>query len=157
MKTLAVPLTFLVILASCTDIGQPGSPTMNLRLIDRNGNEATVFRSGEDFDMRLTVTNQTGTTQSFTWGPPRFVFQVMVGDSLVSSSTDGFAFITIVERASLINGQSDSGIWRAPNSAATPGRIILPPGQYKAMARFGGVFDEFGVLPPKTMSFTVVP
>ena len=156
MRTLTVVLTSLVVLASCTDIGEPTLVT-ELRLFDRNGNEANVFRVGEEFDMRLSVTNRTDNPQSFTFGRPRFFFQVRIGDSLVSSSTDGIAFITIVERGTLRQGQSDSDVWRAPNSEATPGRIVLPLGQYQARALFGGVFDEFGMLPAKTMSFTVVP
>lgn len=159
MKALTVVLTSLVVLASCTDIGEPvrGPLVTELRLFDRNGDEASVFRSGEEFDMRLIVTNHTGALQSFTWSPPRFVFQVKIGDSLVSSSIDGMSFIATVERGVLSDRQSDSGVWRAPNSVARPGTVVLAPGRYQARASFGGQFDEFGMLPPRTMSFTVVP
>jgi len=132
-----------------------GSITTDFRLRDLTGIESYSFGSGDEFTMLLALTNQTKQTQAFAYGPPTVFFEIRIGDSLVCSSVDGLAFVQVVERGTIEAGKTLAHEWRAPNSPALPGRIVLQPGQYIARVSIGYSFDNFGVLPAKAIAFTV--
>jgi hypothetical protein len=154
-----IVVILLASLVGC-DLGEPqssGSITTDFRLRDMNGNESNTFRSGIEFQMHLTLTNETRHIQDFTFGAPTVFFEVRIGDSLVCTSVDGLAFVQVVERGRILAGQTFSHEWRAPNSPVLPGRIVLQPGQYIARASIGYSFDNFDRLPARELTFTIMP
>lgn len=144
---------------SCDILRSPegvGLLRTEFRLTDTLGFTTTIFRPGENFYMRYSITNETGVTQNYTIGFPVTVFEIWTSNSLVSSSIEGWAWIPVIpKRAQLENGQSVSDFWLAPNSPATGGSIFLNPGQYEARVHFGGYFDKYGKLPAERITFYV--
>jgi hypothetical protein len=133
----------------------PGNNTADFQLLDTNGNRASVFHTGEEFDMSFRITNQTGAVQLYSYTPPRFYFWIRMGDSTVCTSADGYMFIQVLLIDTLHRGESWIEKWRAPNTLALPNRIVLQPGNYVASGSHSGICN--GLSYSASMSFTVVP
>jgi hypothetical protein len=137
--------------------GERGNITADFRLRDTLGRESYVFRSGDEFILRLVLSNQTSQPQGFSFTPPAVNFEIQSGDSLVCTSVDGLVFPQVVLRDSIEARGTLTEQWRATKTTARPGGIALEPGQYTARAWIGCAFDSFGVLPPRTASFAITP
>lgn len=164
MKPIIPTLIISLAAYGCESIQSPkyssengGEIRTEFKLTNTWGAIKTTFRSGENFFMDYTLTNETGKTQHYTIAPPFTVFEIWSGDSLISTSIDGFAFaMSAPIRTKLEHSQSLSYFWLAPNTIATPGRITLRPGNYEAKVQFTGRFDRFGILPKEHAPFSVV-
>jgi hypothetical protein len=114
-----------------------------LTILDTLGNQKSSFMSGEEFQLRFTLTNQTrrDLTYHFTGFP--VVFHVVQGDSVIATSTDGYIFPQVVLTGTLYRDSTIIYTWRAPNTPARESKIVLPPGQYTGRVLHGSFFVQF--------------
>lgn len=63
----------------------PGTALPSLTLHDLSGRERAVFRPGEDFEMRFSLSNMTRESICYSYTPPEVVFTILSGDSVVST------------------------------------------------------------------------
>lgn len=142
----------VIALIGC-DVYEPVSTS--ILLTDTTGRETAIFYEREHFDVRFAVTNNTDEKMTFTrsTSAPDIQFSVYQGDSLVSSSTDGFAFLMVSTTASLGSGQSLRGHWRGPTTAAQHPKVSLTPGEYILVVSFPA-FNGLQTItvPPKKFS-----
>jgi hypothetical protein len=131
------------------------SPTFQLS--DTSGRETTNFHSGEEFDISFNLANTTGTQITYHKGDsgpvPRFA--IMLGDSIVATSVDGYLFALIVTTEHLAPGETLREQWRAPNTPARNPKIMLPPASYEVRASQVR-FDEVEVKQPSPIVFSIV-
>jgi len=108
-----------------------------VHLKDTVGHETSVFRSGEDFDITVKLTNISGKRLQFTRynSAPDVLFRIPQGDSVVSYSTNG-PFLMIVTIGYLIPGETMEGHWRGPSPMNRGPNVALPPGTYSLVISF---------------------
>ncbi len=133
----------------------PDKVTPTLALYDLSGRPAWVFRSGEDFDVRYTLTNLTRTDICYQYGPPEVAFKIFLGDSVIATSADGLAFPQIIIPKCIRAGETFQSHWIAPNSLGRIPRISLPPGIYTMRAYHAALSDP-RVLPLRPVRFTII-
>ncbi|MBI2428052.1 MAG: hypothetical protein HYV29_04535 [Ignavibacteriales bacterium] len=153
MKYLMVLIAFSILVFGC-DLHEPISTS--ILLTDTTGRETSTFSWDEHFDVKFTLTNNTDGKIAFTRNSsaPDIRFSVYKGDSLVCSSTDGYAYLMIMSTAVLDPGQSLRGYWRGPTTSAQDPKISLAPGKYLlkvTMPKFNDVYQ----IQVQPTSFTV--
>ena len=139
MRAIILFAAFFLVLSGC-DAGEtstePLSPTF--MLTDTSGHQASVFRSGEEFELTFVVRNSTGKTFTFYRGDssPDVIFTITRNDTVCATSVDGYAFIQVPSIAHLEPEEILQGLWRAPNTPAQIPRRVLPAGSYEARVSF---------------------
>ena len=134
---------------------EPLSATV--RLTDTLGHDVSTFHAGEGFDISFALTNTTGTTLTFYKGDsgPNVVFKIWRGDSVVSTSVDGYLFTHIPHTYQLEPGQSLQEHWRAPNTPTQTPKIVLSPGLYALRASVMR-FEEAAVNQVSSIAFFII-
>ena len=125
-------------------------------LTDTTGKETSTFSESEHFDIKFSLTNNTDGTMMFTRNSsaPDIRFSIYKGDSLVSSSTDGYAYLMMMSVASLGPGQSLHGYWRGPTTSAQDPKTSLAPGKY--MIKISGPkFNDVQQIQIPSIAFTI--
>ena len=134
--------------------------TKQLKLFDTNGNEKTIFKRGEEFEMRFSITNFTGKdlTYHYTGVPVIFIIQ-QLDSTFVCSSVDGLMVAAVFLIKTLHNGETFETKWLAPNTVDTIPRerkIFLPVGNYKAVVEYRLVFDNMALEKTKPVKFKII-
>ena len=126
-------------------------------LTDTLGKTTSQFHSGDNFYLSFFLTNTSKDTLTYYRGSsaPSILFQILKDDSVVASSTDGYAFLMVVTRGSLAPGQKLDSDWKAPTTPAQYPRVILQPGQYKSVV-FSPDFNEAKMEKASPISFEVI-
>jgi hypothetical protein len=158
MKKIYFFLFILIPLISCNE--EDSSLMFNgvytqIKLYDTNGVEKTIFKSGEDFEMRFFVTNQSGMDLSYHYTGIPVTFEIHQNDSVVATSVDGLTFAQVILGSSVKNGETYIANWLAPNSSARDPKISLKAGNYKAFVKHYGFFDKFQIKETSPTEFTV--
>ncbi|MBI5472903.1 MAG: hypothetical protein HY961_11210 [Ignavibacteriae bacterium] len=144
------------------DLGdEPNNPveplSATVQLTDTSGREMTVFHPGESFDIRFALTNTTAKTLTYYRGSsaPDVLFWVFRNDSLVASSTDGYAFLMVVSTGYLEPRETLRGFWRGPTTPAQHPRVLLSPGAYVLRVSFP-TFDQAETRRVPPIQFSIV-
>lgn len=138
---LAILLSVLIFGIMGCDLGRPISDgdvlSSAVYLKDTVGHETTVFRSGEDFDIAVELTNISGRRLQFTRGNsgPDVLFKILRGDSVIAYSTNG-PFLMVVTIGHLDPGETMEGHWRGPSPVNRSPKVVLSPGTYRLVICF---------------------
>jgi hypothetical protein len=138
---LAIALTVLMFGIVGCDVGRPVSDrdvlSATVHLKDTVGHETSVFRSGEDFDITVKLTNISGKRLQFTRynSAPDVLFRILRGDSVIAYSTHG-PFLMVVTIGYLNPGETMEGHWRGPSPMNRSPNVALPPGAYSLVISF---------------------
>jgi hypothetical protein len=158
MRAIILFAAFFLLLSGC-DKGEtsiePLSPTF--MLTDTSGHQASVFRSGQDFEMTFVVGNSTGKTLTYYRGDssPDVIFTITRNDKVCATSIDGYAFIQVPSIAHLDPDEILQGLWRAPNTPAQFPRKVLLAGSYLAHVSFP-VFHEVESKQVSAIAFSII-
>ncbi len=156
-KLLTFAALGMLVLAGCNeDKILTGSLEVNFSLSKLDGTPGETFRSGEQFIVRLAITNLTGETRSYSYTPPNSVFRISHGDSVMITSVDGYAFPQVVLGVSIKPGETATYQWLAPTSGTYPQGIILPPGRYQATGQTHLLLDKYSPASQVVREFTIV-
>ena len=128
---------------------------LTYHLTDTLGASKAVFKCGEDFLVKLAITNLTGQAKRFVFSGPVVVFSVRSVDSTVASSEDGLAWPQDVRLDTLEVAETLTFGWRGPNSIAKKPRLSLLPGSYTVAAEFKTAFGGQVVCDPKAVALLV--
>jgi hypothetical protein len=162
MKRLTLLSVFVFLFYGCdhgeevSTLSEPLSATF--QLTDTLGHDTTSFRSNRNFDISFRVTNTTGKRLTYYRGNsgPDVIFKIIQADTIVATSTDGYAFLMVATVGHLEPGQTMQGQWRAPNTPARIPKLVLTPGSYKVQTFFPR-FDEVEVKELLPISFSINP
>ena len=138
---LAILLSVLIFGIVGCDLGRPVSDgdvlSAAMYLKDTVGHETSVFRSGEDFDITVKLTNISGKRLQFTrWNSaPGVLFKILRGDSVVAYSTNG-PFLMVATTGYLDPGETMEGHWRGPSPMNRSPKVVLNPGTYRLVIYF---------------------
>jgi hypothetical protein len=159
VKRIALCLLVTLLVAACDKFpvgAGAGAVATALTLHTTAGAEARVFRSGEEFEMRFSLSNSMRSPLCAQYTPPELVFRIHAGDSLVASSVDGMAFPQVLLTVCVEAGQGISLRWNAPNAPGRSPAISLPPGEYTASVHHA--LYALAVVPRALpVAFTVAP
>ena len=159
MKKIYFFLFVLLLLISCNneDSGLMfnGIDTQ-FKLYDSNGVEKTIFKSGDDFEMRFLLVNLSGRDLSYHYTGIPVTFEIYQNDSIVATSVDGLTFAQVILGGALKNGESFKANWMAPNSPARDPKLILPVGNYKAFVKHYGFFDNSKLKESSPVEFEII-
>jgi len=159
MKTLIVLGLLSIFISSCNQSTSPSDKilTATFALTDTDGQAISQFHSREEFRLAFSLTNTTNDTLTFYRGNsgPSVIFEIMKDDSIVASSTDGYAFAMVVLGGFVAPGQSLQGVWQAPTTPAQNPKVILNPGSYEVKVLFPN-FEQAKVNPVSAIKFDVV-
>ncbi len=154
MTRLLFLLPGLLIWQAC-DLGQTPMVTPEFALFDTTGRHTSQFHAGEDFVMKFDLVNHTGKDLTYYYTEPPVIFEILLGDSILSSSIDGLAFPQNVNSGTVRQGALFEMSWRAPNSIARNPHIMLTPGAYLARVRHESLFYNFYLVQTDPIPFTV--
>jgi hypothetical protein len=158
MKKIYFFLIVVIGFTACNDdnssVGVNGVNTQ-FKLYDSNGDEKTIFKSGDDFEMRFLLANLSGRDLSYHYtGTPVF-FEIHQNDSIIATSVDGLSFPQVILGDELKNGRIFRDKWIAPNSSARNPKLILPAGNYKAFVKHYGFFDNVKIKESSAVEFVI--
>ena len=163
MKNIIIGVLILSLLFGCkkigTEAGMKGEIDTELTITDTTGVVATLFKTGDNFDMYFTIINQTNYDYQYSYSGIRVVFEIRQGDSLISSSIDGLAWPASVEKGNFKKGVKYTFKWRAPNSPLNSQLgtdTILNPGQYVAKAGWNLPDLEHEDIPSKIETIRII-
>lgn len=125
-------------------------------ITDTTGIISRVFHSGEEFDMKLTLTNNTGKDQEYSYTGPIIRFEIIQNDSVITSSIHGLAWPMVVSNGILKKDAEISSSWRAPTPLHASTLITLKPGQYQARAVIWMTFKNYKTIPPQVKEITII-
>jgi hypothetical protein len=101
-------------------------------LMDTTGAASTTFKSGDNFIMQCSLTNETGKDQAYSVTGPSVTFEIWSNNSRVVSDVDGLMFTQVVQNAVFRNGRTETYSWRAPQPISRSPKKYLTPGEYSA-------------------------
>ena len=158
MKIIYFLLLAGIFLIGCNEdnssVGVDGVNTQ-FKLYDSNGVEKTIFKSGDDFEMRFSLVNLSGRDLSYHYtGIPVF-FEIHQNDSIIATSVDGLTFAQVILGGEVKNGAIFRDHWIAPNSSARDPKLILPAGNYKAFVKHYGFFDNVKLKESNPVEFVI--
>lgn len=147
-----------IFLIACNEdnssVGVIGVST-KFKLYDINGVEKTNFQSGDDFEMRFLLVNLSGKDLSYHYtGIPVF-FEIHQNDSIIATSVDGLTFAQVILGGEVKNSGVFRNNWIAPNSSARDPKLILPAGNYKAVVKHYGFFDNVKIRESSPVEFVI--
>jgi hypothetical protein len=161
MKSSVFLMMLALSIVGC-DLGQKSSSSVEplvatVHLADTSGRETTIFHPSENFEISFELTNSTDRRLTFGRGSsaPDVGFRVTKGDSLVASSTDGYAFLMVATVGYLDPRQTMRGYWRGPTTPAQDPRVRLSIGSYTLHVSFPH-FDQAKVKEVPAIQFSVV-
>lgn len=123
-------------------------------LTDLNGAPITSVRTGEEFYVNVKVTNRTDSRRYFSYTPPEFIYKIMVRDSLIMASYEGYYYPQVVIQGYLDKDSSIVDRWLAPRSPSRPA-FILAPGVYMLNVSMGATWVDRDYLPETKKYFIV--
>lgn len=158
MKKIYFLFLAVIFLIACNEdhssVGVNGVNTQ-FKLLDSNGVEKTIFKSGDDFEMRFLLVNLSGSDLSYHYtGIPVF-FEIHQNDSIVATSVDGLTFAQVVLGGAVKSGEFYKANWLASNSPAGDPKLILPAGNYKAFVKHYGFFDNIKLKESSPVEFVI--
>jgi hypothetical protein len=133
-----------------------GPVRITMTLTDTTGAPQREFHVDEPFMLMAITTNTGSAHQDYQRTGPTGFFEIRSGDSIVSTSIDGQAWIQVVREEQLPGGASDTIAWLGPQPRSSLWkRIVLDPGTYTARyvphRQFTSVHPEL----PGDIPFTV--
>jgi hypothetical protein len=132
-------------------------PAARLELFDTTGLPRNQFRVNEDFDVRLSLTNNTNRPQIYEFIDIPAVFTIYRSDSAIATSIDGMFWIWEHYTDTLEANGVFVYTWRAPNPLLYRTRHTLAPGTYKVGSKHAHFFIGDSVPQANRVSLTVVP
>ena len=134
--------------------------TKQLKLFDTNGNEKTIFKRGEEFEMRFSITNFTGKDLTYHYTGVPVISEIHQDDAYICSSVNGLITAQVFLTKTLRNGETFKIKWLAPNTLANTiarePKIFLPAGNYKAVVEYRFVFDNFSLEETTPVTFKII-
>jgi hypothetical protein len=150
----------ILLTGGCTHSTEPSARVLvaAFAIEDSAGRPISQIHSGETFRVTFTLVNTTEDTLTYTRGNtgPPVIFRIVQEDSIVASSTDGYAFLQVVLGGCVAPGQSLHEVWNAPTTPAQYPKVVLGPGGYEASVSFA-TFPEARVNPVSPIGFIVIP
>jgi hypothetical protein len=125
------------------------------KLYDTNGVEKTVFKSGEDFEMKFILFNLSGEDLTYHYTGVPVYFEIYQNDSIVATSYDGLSFPQVVLEDKVVSGKTFTSNWIAPNSIARNPKLALTSGNYKAIIKHFVFFDKFQIRESLPIEFLI--
>lgn len=125
---------------------------------DTTGVISTVFKSGENFDMKFVLTNNTGKDQEFYHSGPIIIFDISQDDSVLTSCIHGLCWTAEVLKGIFKKDTEITSKWQAPNSpldSQLDTQTILKPGEYNARVRISMDFIEYEAIPSEVKTITI--
>ncbi|MFO8029806.1 MAG: hypothetical protein R6U28_08085 [Cyclonatronaceae bacterium] len=129
----------------------------HMAVTDTSGQAISDIRSGEYFDVALTIVNKTGGDQKYHYGYPQASFQVVRVDSVHISSDYGCMYPLPRRSRTLEEGDVLVWRWRGPMQGCTEEKVNLEPGKYLILARPGLHFEKYGTLRPEYETIRIKP
>jgi hypothetical protein len=125
-------------------------------LTDTLGISDRYFNSGELFNLDFILVNTSPDTMFYTKydSGPDVRFEIILDDSVVASSMDGYGAYQMVEDAFLAPNDTMSGHWLAPTTPEQDPKITLASGLYKATVSYPD-FDGPEVNPVDEILFLI--
>jgi len=140
MKKINFFALFSFIICACSQSTFPSNQDLEttFALTDTLGQTASQFHRGEEFRLSYILTNNTKDTLTYYRGNsgPSIIFQIQKNDSVIASSVDGYAFAMIAFTSQLAPGHSLKEDWIAPTTPVQYPKVVLDPGQYRAMVSY---------------------
>jgi hypothetical protein len=140
------------------DTNESGEIETEYIISDTTGVISTVFHSGESFDMKFTLINNTGEDQVFYHSGPTVIFEIIQADSVLTSSIKGLYWPAVMLKGIFKKGKEITDYWRAPNSPLDSQfgtKTILEAGQYKARVRISMGFKYYNAIPSEVKEITI--
>ncbi len=128
-----------------------------MAITDTTGQAISDIRSGEYFDVALTIVNKTGRDQKYHDRRPPVIFQVVRADSVHISSDYGCMYAQPLRIITLEEGDELIWRWRGPMQGCTDKKVNLEPGDYLVFARPGLHFEKYGSLRPEYETIRIKP
>lgn len=125
------------------------------RLYDTTGVEKYTFKSGENFNMKFTVQNNSGEDLTYQYTGFSSKFVIYKADSLFCTSVDGLIFAQVLVTNTLKNGDEYQNSWTAPKTPGMSPVTSLPPGEYVAKVSHSCLFKEYNIANMDSVRFTV--
>ena len=129
----------------------------HMAVTDTTGQVISEIRSGEYFDVVLTIVNKTGSDQKYHYGYPQASFQVVRADSVHISSDYGCMYPQPWIGRTLEEGDVLVWRWRGPMQGCTDKKVNLEPGEYQVLARPELHFEKYGTLRPEYETIRIKP
>jgi len=159
MKKIAFFILAAFIINNCSQSTSPSDIILNgtFSLMDTTGQSSSQFNSEEEFRLIYTLTNNSKDTLTYYRGSsgPAIRFSIQKNDSIIATSVDGYDFEAIFLTSHLAPGHSLSGNWLAPTTPEQYPKVVLGPGQYKAIVSYPS-FEEAKVDTVSPIFFTVI-
>jgi len=159
MKKIAFFTLIAFFISTCSHSTSPSEIILhgNFSLTDTSGHSSSQFHSGEEFILKYTLTNSSKETLTYHTGNsgPSIIFRIQKNDSTVASSVDGYVFAAVVITRHLSPGHSLNETWLAPTTPAQDPKVVLEPGEYKALVHYPS-FEEAMVDSVAPILFSVV-
>ncbi len=162
MRTLISTLVILaapgmLLLAGCDEEKiLPQSLAVDFSFSKLDGTPSDTFRTGEQFTVRLSITNLTGGPRSWSFTMPDAIFRISSNDSVLITSADGYAFPMVILGRSIKPGETVTYQWLAPTSGLYPAGITIAPGRYVASGQAHLLLDRFSPVSSVSRYVTIV-
>ena len=159
MKKYYLILIMFVILSSCTNddsIVMYRNIATHFSLYDTSGDETTKFKSGNDIEMRFSLTNMSGEDLSYSYTGSPVIFEIHQVDTVIATSMDGIGFRLIVLQDEIKNGETFRSNWFVENTAQRDSTLELPVGEYEAYVSHIPFFNEYKIQKTEKIVFTII-
>ncbi len=157
MKKILSLFAILILFTACED----GDFNMNrikseFKLYDNNGIEKNIFQSGDDFEMRFELTNNSGKDLIYYYTGVPVIFEIHQNDSIIATSVDGYVFPEVVLSDTIKNNETYHFNLIAPNTPVRATKIILQAGNYQAYVKHSAFFVDFRYKETLPIPFTII-
>ncbi|MGD8782734.1 MAG: hypothetical protein PVH88_27735 [Ignavibacteria bacterium] len=152
-------IVMLVLLNSCNNddsIVMYDNISIQFSLHNTGGDETTVFKSGEDIEMRFFITNMSGKDLSYHYTGVPLIYEIYNSDTVFATSIDGLVFPQVVIGNEIKYGETYQSKWLGPNAPYREPQIQLPVGKYKAYVKHGSFFDDYQIKETSAIEFTII-
>jgi len=126
------------VLSGCDDSNsvQGDSITLHafIRTTDLADHEKSIFRTGEEFIISCYYRNTTPSELSCEYSGPRIQYEILLGDSSVSTFYDSWPLIMSYDTVAV--GEKIGETWVAPTNYERDPMTVLRPGIYTIRARW---------------------
>ncbi len=147
----------MILLTACIFIPRDENLSSGMfKLTDMEGNYTTTFKSGDNFYMKFCLVNTTVDTQDYDLSNsgPAVKFYIYQDGQYITSSIDGFDFLSVIIPRKLAPGDTIQSSWLAPTPAHQSTINVLSPGNYEARIEFPH-FETFETDTITVIDFTV--
>lgn len=156
MKSFIVTILISILFSGCNIFNPTHEIDTEFVITDTRGFESRVFHSGQDFNMKLTLTNNTGKDQEYYYYGIPIIFEIIKNDSVITSSVHGLDWVSRTLEGTFEKDTEITSSWRAPTPSYASFLTILEPGQYIARARITMTFKNYEDIQPRVKVIRII-